>query len=224
MKIICTNPKHNDTTPSMEVYDDGGFCFVCRFLDRTARYPENEVKQKTRENISETIAYIETLPRKIIRGLALPYDYSGYYLVWPDKSYYKKRLFRPAVESKKYYMPKGHKPKLLKLPGKGTRVVVCEGEFNAISLAVVYDGVIVSPGSANNLLRFLPEYLMYVDVVVIIDKDPAGVANGIELKKQLLRNNRNTKLLALEKDLNQILQDEGVGALKAWSKENLEMR
>ncbi len=41
-KIRCLNPLHKDSNPSMEVYADGAFCFVCNYSTNSVKDPEYE--------------------------------------------------------------------------------------------------------------------------------------------------------------------------------------
>ncbi len=205
MKIRCTNPNHKDETPSMSVYADGAYCFSCGYSTNSIKDPEYESKPK--ENLEGSIAYIQSLPTKSIRGLSLPSDDQGYYILWPDRSYYKKRLF----EGKSRYIgPRGFRAPLLKLGQPSDRVCIVEGELNALSIGLVYNGTILSPGAASNFMNYRDEYLTTKgDFTIVVDKDIPGVVAGLKLKEFLLKNKRLVSLVAKKTDYNQILQDEG---------------
>ncbi len=83
MKILCTSPEHDESTPSMEVYDDGGYCFSCGWVDKSVG--DREAPPREVVDIKDKLQRIEALPIKLIRGLQLPYNQSGYFIVWPDK-------------------------------------------------------------------------------------------------------------------------------------------
>lgn len=213
-KVNCTNPNHDDQTASMEVYNDGGFCFACSYVDKSLA--DENLPQKTKENIKETIAYIQGLPRKEIRGLYLPYDSSGFYILWPDNSYYKKRMFQGET---RYIGPRGHRAPLYLRPGSARgNLVLIEGELNAESVYEVFKDYyrpgIASPGSANEFMRHIEEYLYYNAIYAILDKDPAGVAAGVELKNTLSKRGIRVNLIAVTRDYNAILQEEGKEGLK----------
>lgn len=216
MKVKCLNPLHKDESPSMEIYPDGAYCFACGFSTNKISDPNAPVKPK--EDISKTMEYIDGLPKRQIRGLLLPFDESGYYIVWGDRGYYKKRLF----EGKSRYLgPSGHRPTLLQLGQPSDRVLVIEGEMNALSASLVYPGMILSPGASTNFMSYCSTYLLYTSIYAIVDKDIPGVVAGLKLKEFLLKNKKVVSLVAKEKDYNQILQDEGQEALKKTLFEDL---
>ncbi len=203
----------------MEVYSDGSYCFSCGFSTNSIKDLKYESKPK--ENIEEVISYVKSLPTKLIRGLLLPYDDQGFYILWPDLSFYKKRLF----EGKSRYLgPRGHRAPLLKLGQSGVvsgqnmsqlnKILVTEGELNSMSAALVYPGVILSPGAASNFMSYSNEYLTTKgDFTIVVDKDIPGVVAGLKLKEFLIKNKRRVSLVPVEKDYNQILQDSGQEAV-----------
>lgn len=223
MKIHCLNPAHTDDTPSMEIYSNGGHCFVCGYNSSleevTNEVPIEEfekIKKKEPENIEDKIRDIQSLTKRNIRGLNFHTDNFGYYLVWPDKTYYKKRLFSGTP---RYIGPSGHRSPLLRLGSDSKVLAIVEGEINALSLQEAlkdYRVTIVSPGSANELLRHMNEYLTIgaILAIVFVDRDPAGVVNGLELKRELLKHGKRVVLVALERDFNQILQEDGIKAVQ----------
>lgn len=219
MRINCTSPAHTDDVPSMAIYEDGGFCHACGYLDRSIA--NTDAPKREQENIGDKLEYIRSLPRKEIRGLQLPYDSSGYFIVWPDNSYYKKRLWDGPS---RYMGPAGHKPSLLRFSGLGSSLVIVEGELNAMSLRFNYKSNIVSPGSATNIMNYLQDYLLYgPNIAIVVDRDPIGVVMGLELKRELQKRGKRVSLIAVKQDLNDVLQHEGIEGIKKWQKENLEM-
>ncbi len=213
----------------MELYHDGAWCFVCGYKCELSEVT-NEVtieeikklKKQAPENIEEKIKEIDCLPKKEVRGFNLPYSESGVYLVWPDKSYYKLRRFD---DKPRYIGPKGHKAPLFIIGGSKTTLVVVEGEYNALSLKKIYekdDGpTIVSPGSASELIRHWKYYLLFQKIYVIVDRDAAGVANGIRLRDELKKKGKRVVLIALEEDFNDMLQRNGTQEIKKRLKEEL---
>lgn len=207
MKLQCTNPKHTDNTPSMHVYEDGSYCFTCGWVDRSRVTLE---EKKEPENIKEKIEYIANLSSKSIRGLNLKSDSEGYYILWPEGDFYKLRPFDGT--GLRYKGPSGHRAPLFNLGPMSETLVVVEGEINALSLAEAFPTrkfAISSSGSCNELLRHLPIYLTYDQIVIIVDKDPGGVACGVELKQILLKKGKRVQLIATTPDYNEILQEKG---------------
>jgi len=218
MKTIC--PNHNDSTPSLHHYSDGAYCFVCGYSTKT-QYPKNIGQIKSTSEFKKELEYIDSLPKKTIRGLDFRTDDEGFYVLWPDRSYYKKRLFSGPV---RYLAPKGVRQSLfIYADGAKDILAVVEGEINAMSLekSIARPGLdIASPGSANNLGKFLPAYLQYNKIYVIVDNDAAGLAYGLDLKFKLLKQQKNTELVAVDKDYNDVLMESGnYGVKKAFQKE-----
>lgn len=182
MKVRC--PFHEDANPSMEVYADGhGYCFVCCKRAeavgavRTEAYGPKEV-----ENITESIAAIRALQTKELRGLKFHTGPLGFYIIWPDETYYKYRLF--ANNGPRYLSPKGHKQPLLVLPKPEfyRGLLIVEGELNALSLegpASEFGCQVVSPGSAGNFqthYEALGELIVEAPrVFVWTDRDSPGI-------------------------------------------------
>lgn len=209
-------PYHDDHTPSMKIYGEVAYCFVCSISVPVTELKLNEkhkyvIPEPT--NVPERIKYIKSLPTKMIRGLQLPYDDSGFYVMWPQENYYKKRNNEGKT---RYIGPSGVKAPLLVCPGTFSHLVIVEGEMNALSLySIVWDGYkIVSPGSASELMRHIKYYLVYSKITVIVDNDAAGVVFGYQLKEILLKNNKSVTLCLMNKDFNQHLQDGGEEAVK----------
>lgn len=224
MKQLC--PAHQDSTPSLEVYPDGAYCFVCGYscsLDQINVDPAKVYREPT--DVPAEIARIQGLPRTEIRGLQLPYDDTGYYIVWPDNSFYKKRWFRGDT---RYTGPRGVRPPMFLYPGEHKKqVVVVEGEINAMSLKLAYPNTktcIVSPGSITNTVKpELHNYCLEFDsTYAIVDYDAAGVVYGKEFKYQLLQKGKRVDLIPLKQDFNDILITRGIlGIKEIIEKENL---
>lgn len=223
MKISCVNPDHDDKEPSMEVYEDRAYCFSCGYSVPSEEVVDAlDLKKLRREktDIQAVLNYVEELPLRPVRGLVLPFDGRGYFIVWPDNSFYKKRMLEG---NNRYIGPSGHKPPLYVFERSKTDLVIVEGELNALSLAKskVTTATIASPGSAVELNKHLNKYLTYQNIVIIVDKDAAGVSNGLELKNTLMSNKKKVSLVACEKDINQILQDSGHEGVREWYKKEV---
>jgi hypothetical protein len=218
-KIHC--PRHNDENPSVEVYETAGFCFSGCGVIPLEELGGVTPTPKPKEDIQAKLVYIDTLPVKDIRGVILPYDSTGYYLIWPNREYY---LLRQWDKEPKYIGPTGHQRPLYKIldsvPVK--RLFLVEGEYNALSLATAFEydySDIISPGSAGefkHLHKHLTRLSLYDTVYIIVDKDPAGVLAAIHAKSFLLGKIPNIKIIFTnpERDCNDILVTEGKDALR----------
>lgn len=225
-KINC--PFHDDKTASLAVYSDHYYCYGCskhgslgdlgvpvssaspRFL-RTRGYPP--------EDINKSLKRILALPKKAIRGFELPYDDTGYYIVYPNANYYTKRLWEPPKPSDKYRGPAGHKKPLMVCSPHdpmSDSLMVVEGQLNAMTAALFTPNV-VSPGAASDLNRpdFVNYYLQYINIRVIVDKDAAGVVSGIALRDTLLYKGKQVVLHAVETDFNDLYVAKGKEAVQS---------
>ncbi len=223
MKIRCINPNHEDSTPSMHCYEETAHCFVCNFTVPIEEVLNSEeIKKinkapKEKEDIQKTIQFILGLPKKEIRGLQLHYDGPDYFILWPDNSFYKRRI-RDSVS--RYLGPRGHQPPLFKLEaedGSKQILVIVEGEANVLSLdlCIGHGSVsLVSPGSANNFCTFISFYCTFETIIIIVDYDEPGVKNGIRLKEQLQQAGKRVRLITLRRDFNDTLQLGGVEAVR----------
>lgn len=220
MKVLC--PRHEDSNPSCEVYEDQGYCFVCSQsipLGELGVKPEDAPKEKYIEDLEESRKFIQSLPKKMYRGLTFPCDGIGIYICWSGALYYKRRNFS---EDPKYKNPSGHSQPLFwanKVPSRCLFIV--EGEINALSLSLaIEDQAVCSPGSAGEFTakkqcKNLTEYSKYNNIVLLADADGPGVAALIELKAYLLSNTKANILANLmSKDCNEILQEVGKVGLK----------
>lgn len=225
MKIICPNPNHKEDTASFHIYRDGwGHCFGCGFH---AKMKDSYIKEVYadapifKEDIESSLSRISRLPKQLIRGLELPVDSLGYYIVWPDASYYKQRLLDEKNPRGKYRGAKGVTKPWFKLVRGSSRLIIIEGEINAMSVArVVPDVDIISPGGSGDFSSSIARKEVaalhpYQETVVVVDKDPAGARAAIELNSLLLCNNHaNIKIELWEQDANDILVNHGTEALK----------
>ncbi|GAC1499954.1 MAG: hypothetical protein NVS1B10_03180 [Candidatus Saccharimonadales bacterium] len=195
----------------MEVYENSAYCFSCGYYTKDVDVPY-EPKPKT--DIGAEIEYIRTLPTREIRGLQLHYDYEGFYILWPDLSFYKKRLNQGRI---RYLGPSGHRTPLFKIQGRDPKtLLMVEGELNALSLSLSIGDLytIVSPGASTNIMNYMPYYCTFDSIYAIVDKDVSGVVNGLKLKEELINRKKRVVLEATDKDYNQILQEEGTEGVK----------
>jgi hypothetical protein len=224
LKIRCRF--HEDTEPSCHVYEDHFHCFVCGAHGPLSAIGLKEPSPGDREpkyveDLSKKNAYIDSLGEKEIRGFRLRHDSMGYYIRWPDLSYYKHRLYNPEKNSDKYRVPAGHRktPFWVRRQGQAPLYVV-EGEMNAMSIAAaVEQGDVVSPGSTGDIMSkwhsvHLTQYVQYAKVIIVVDRDAAGTAAAIHLKSLLLSRVPYTSILLMETDANEILVKEGKEALR----------
>lgn len=224
MKVKC--PRHEDINPSCEVYPEHGYCFVCSEViplsELGIKGPYRPEKEPYVENVNQKLDYIRLLGRESIRGLWLPCDSTGYYICWPNANYYKLRLHNPRDGESKYLGPTGHKPPIFKareFPYSRILYIV-EGEINALSLAETdIKGHIISLGSASNFIsdlykKELTPDMPYDNIVVVVDKDPAGIAGAISIKSKLLAWGKKVSVVLMSIDANEMLLTVGKEALQ----------
>lgn len=227
-RYLCS--RHSERTPSVVVYPDHGWCFGCQQkipLPELGVSPEEAIREASYvENIQATLDYIDSLPKEKVRGFTLPVGPRGYYLVWPDKTYYKLRLKEEDVASK-YRGPAGHKkPRFVAhKTGNLRHLILVEGELNALSLAALEpEGDVVSPGAAGDFFskgreRDLQEYATYARVDLVVDDDGAGLQAAIECSAKLKQLGcQNVKAYFVKRDFNDVLQ-EGKEALRKYCEE-----
>lgn len=215
--ILC--PFHNDTRPSMVVYGEWCHCFVCgaHVPSKEINLPRSMINTPKPEptNIVKRMEYIQALPKKRIRGFDLHEDRNGYYITWPDKSFYKRRNY---FGKSRYTAPSGVKPPLFVYPGDSTSLILVEGELNAMSLYYSLEGghKVASVGPASDFMRHIRYLLQFNSITIIADKDAPGIVFGCALKDRLLSSRIRVKLILCTKDLNQILQEEGEEGVRSW--------
>lgn len=227
-KVNC--PWHDDNTASCHIYEDSFFCFGCGAtgtLDKLAgKAPtfKNAFKLKGKpENLEESLSRIAALPTKEIRGLNLPYDTRGYYIVYPNAEYYVLRRWE-AQDANKYVGPLGHrKPMYGRNSVDCPHLILVEGQINAASIRASgiklfgsYQCAVSSPGAATDFLKpMVLEYcLQYQKICIIVDKDAAGVAAGLQLRDKLVKAGKAVVLYPVERDFNQVLCENGASAVK----------
>jgi DNA primase len=220
---------HDDRTASLVRKKDRWHCYGACGKD----YTLEEVAAKTggkvdyeyckedyeKEDLEESFGRIKALPKRQLRGLEFHCDNRGYYIAWLDGDYYKYRLFNPGNGSK-YLGPRGHPVPLFwaRRSGSGT-LYISEGEINALSIASAVSDSVCSPGSATNfnaafLSRYLHMFSQYSRIVVVLDKDPAGLKGSIEARAFFMGKLPFVDYIKMEKDANWVLEYEGKQALR----------
>lgn len=224
-KYFC--PHHEERSPSAVAYANNYYSFCCGKsgpLSELGLAPGERIEITYVENIADTIETIKTLPKRPIRGFDLHADDRGYYLIWPDLSYYKRRIYG-ADAGNKYRGPSGHrKPPFVASDKKSTTLVLVEGEFNALSLASLELPVdIISPGGAGDFYsttgrEALAQYALYDTIYVVVDADAAGAQAAIETKSRLIvLGCQDVKIVLLNKDFNDIHTEDGKEALMQFT-------
>lgn len=219
-RILC--PYHEEATPSMVIYDDGGYCFGCgkwatnEELGRQDAEGKKVIEEK--EDIQQTISYISQLGKRELRGLVFPCDGTGIFLVWPEGQYYKRRRLEGTIANK-YTCPKGHKQPLLNFnKGKSIKLIV-EGEINALSIKEATQDLyhIICPGGSTSFDRRIVGQVREDNLcLIVVDSDAAGVSAYIKLASLLYEAYPNIiiKKLLMDEDANDILVKHGKEVLK----------
>lgn len=133
--------------------------------------------------------------------------------MWPDKSYYKKRLETGGAN--KYICPRGRKKPLFEanVYHGGGLLYIVEGELNALSLGNLPDirATVVSPGGAAEFTsnKYLDYYSKFQMFIVCVDADKAGFDAAIKLKEILLKHSPRVSINLMERDFNDILVKDG---------------
>lgn len=176
---------HAEETPSLVMYAKNYICYGCGKRGPLSELPadlvpkEGERYEETKEDLQTSIRYIRSLPKERVRGLELHADKRGYFIVWPDDSYYKLRLYDPAAKAK-YLGAKGHKPGVFWARRAGGKTLwVSEGEINALSLAEVVSDDVCSVGGTSfftkeTLSKYLQTWVSYDKLIIVLDDDKAG--------------------------------------------------
>lgn len=227
-RILC--PRHAESTPSCVLYDRTYKCYGCGAYGRleelgiTPSYGTPSpmyVDDKPKEDIEDSIDYIQSLPKEPIRGLNLHTDAKNYYIVWPDESYYKSRTKSSEDNASKYKCPYGvpKPPFFIKREKQfswySKSLLVVEGELNALSIAQCCSFIdVLSPGgsgdfSSDKTKKSLPFFQQYNKILVIADSDDAGMGAVMSLAGFLRSNGIKTYAKLMKKDANDILVTEG---------------
>lgn len=204
---------HEEDTPSLYIYPNAYHCFGCGKhgpLSDLGLLQEDVPEEKPKENLEYSIKYIKSLPIKLIRGLVLPYDDKGYYIVWDNGEYYKRRNWEGKP---KYKNPSGHKQPPFWARREGHNVlIVVEGELNAMTVAHCLQGVdVVSPGASSQfnskkLISYLTKYYRSSIIVIIGDRDAAGAEAVINLSSSLPPELPRLKCYLMQTDANDLLE------------------
>jgi hypothetical protein len=223
-------PHHEEKTPSAVAYANNYYSFCCGRsgpLSELGLAPGERIETVYQEDIASSIESIRSLPKQDIRGFALHADDRGYYLVWGNDSYYKRRIYG-AESGSKYRGPSGHsKPWFVARTGVSfPRLALVEGEFNAMSLAAIEPACldVISPGGAGDFYSRtgkdnLKKCLQYSTIHVIVDSDAAGAQAAIETKSFLVANGHNdVRIHLVEKDFNDIHTQDGLEVLREQAK------
>lgn len=229
-RIICPNPEHIEQTPSCAVYEDGSmYCFGCsKFWQSGQQSPNTVPIKKYVEDLPPKFSYIESLDQVEHRGLKFHADRDGYYVVWPDKSYYKLRKWDFNTKDMKYCGAPGHKKPWFVLSAKTSNTVyislkecvIIEGEINALSLRQAYPEIdIYCPGGVGNFTdsnskSMLPLITQYASIYIIVDCDDVGVKAAIKFKKLIQPPCMDVNIILMEQDVNSILVDKGVEEIR----------
>ena len=225
MKITC--PFHangQERTPSLEIYQTGYYCFSCSAkgpLTDLGLTKEPVLVPRKQENLQEKLTYIAQLPLLPQRGLTFPTNKEGFYIVWPNKEFYIKRLYTGKI---RYISPSGHKRPPFAYLKNHKLLILVEGEINAMSLNETgIDADIISPGSAGEFgspqfQKYLDKLPKYHKIVILVDDDTPGVIAGIEAKSYLLTKCSQIILVLMKHDANDYLVKYGKEKLKEYIK------
>lgn len=228
LKVHCPLPGHLDRTPSCDVRYDPPYCFTCSKqvpwdLLKGVKKPDYDPSYEV-EDLEASLRVIKALPKERIRGFSFPSDGKGYYIVWPDDSYYKRRNW----EGPKYYGPKGHSEPLFwaKQGASNKALWIVEGQINAMSAALVLHCDVVSPGGVAgfNKVPQLAGIDRYQTIVVVSDRDRAGNRAGIELCGTLRARHPYVSWVTMSKDegdCNDIYVKNGAEGLKEALKQKM---
>lgn len=212
-RILC--PVHKEHTPSCVLYEDSWHCFGCGARGSLSELGLAAPPPRPKENLVERMREIDQMPLVSIRGLTLPSDGVGYYIKWPDNTYYKKRLRIGGAN--KYLCPAGHtKPLLVAVRAPlSSPLFVVEGELNALSLALLAPGTVVSPGGAADFSskKYLQEFKKYNIIYIIADNDRAGYEAVVKLKAECLKYTHKVYAHLMERDFNDILVERGLAGV-----------
>lgn len=216
-KVRCPAGTHEDRTPSCGVYADGtGYCFACNTAFKDIGDPISVVPKEI-EDLNGKLSYIDSLPLVDTRGLSFHHDNRGYYIVWPNRDYYKYRLWAPRPEEPKYIGAKGHKKPWFVLKPKAPvkTCVVTEGEINALSVFNLLPTMMVmSPGGASNfhdgeMKSKVELFRKYDTIIVLVDADEAGVTGAMKFHTLVKPHCLDVRIKLMEdgKDANALYQN-----------------
>ena len=213
-------PFHVESTPSCAIYEKGNYYSFCcgksglvKDLPLDLQISVNKTRQKFTIDINKEINRIESLPVKEHRGLEFHMDALYYYVVWPNKEYFKKRSIIGKTD--KYRCATGLSKQIFELPGSYRNLLVVEGEINALSAYKARpDMKIVSPGSATDFMRYIDLYDDYNFIYIAFDNDAAGGYNASKLRDALMARKKFVFLHPMKKDFNDLLTQGGVDEVR----------
>jgi Toprim-like len=217
-KIRC--PLHDDSTASLALYPSFAYCFGgCGRLELSALSIEGALPTiQIAEDVVETFRYIDSLPLEFNRGFPFRTDSRGFYITWPDRSFYKKRIFEPG-DGPKYIGPRGVQPPPFwaRILNPNAAIMVVEGELNALAVMVAFpECSVVSFGSASEFSRprikeFLINLYKRANLCIVLDDDPAGLKAAIEVAKG---KSQDSVVCLMGIDANELLLTKGAGAIR----------
>lgn len=218
-RVICPNPNHKESTPSCAVYEDGsGYCFGCStYFKDLGKNVSTQAPIVEKEDLQKSLEYIDSLPKMEHRGLVFPYDNRGYYLVWPTRDYYKLRRW---TGNPKYMGAKGHAKPWFHIKNKSKKLILVEGEINALSLHEADKSIeIISPGGVGNFFDksmqvALPFFKQYDEINIIVDNDDVGINAALKCKQLINSYCLDVRIILAEEDCNEILVKHGTDKLK----------
>lgn len=223
MRIHCV--RHQESTPSLVIYDTYAYCYGgCGRIELSelGRVAESAPKERYKEDLDARRKEIEALPRSTHRGFVFPYNHRGYFITWPDCSYYKQRLFDPKEGESKYKCPAGQpQPPFWARRGAGRILTLVEGELNSMSMAEAFpEWDVCSPGSASDFkTEKFRKFLLtiarsYCTVIVQTDRDGAGTEAAIHTKGLLLNKVPNIPIVLMARDASEIYCADGKDKLR----------
>jgi hypothetical protein len=218
-RVHC--PFHRERTPSCVLYVDHYSCYGCGArgpLSDLGLAPGTEPEAPEPENLQQSLAHIDALPVRQVRGLSLPSDERSFYIVWPDRDYYKRRFLHS--HGSKYIGASGHRKPWFWARTGGELCIVAEGELNALSIAEAVPYAVVSPGgsgdfSSKTAKKNVTVLVQYSTILIVADADAPGAKAVIDLYGELAGRVPTVKTLLMPEDANSILVSRGKEALQA---------
>lgn len=221
LKIIC--PFHEERTPSCVLYSDNYVCFGCGKRgprsELSGEYATVPIEDPEPENLAQAYEYIDSLPLTLQRGLMLPTDRRGFYVPWPNRTYYKYRFFEPT--GPKYVGAKGHKkPPFLANLTMSSLCFLVEGELNALSLVeALPEASVISPGgagdfSSDRIKKYYTVLDKYSTIVLVVDEDEAGAKAVISSMPVIKQWGKRVISWLMKPDANDLLQGIGSAGLR----------
>lgn len=228
-RVLC--PRHEEHTPSCVIYPTHAYCYggCGRIpLGEVGLSPETSPKPRPAEDLTASRSRIDLLPRKLIRGFELPHDSFGFYILFPESLYYKRRNWSGEP---KYKNPSGiPQPLFIARRGASPTLFLVEGELNCLSIAEAFPECdAMSPGSATGFMKYTKSTLLthvtsYSTISVIVDRDTPGVKAAIHVQSLLAGSIPKVNVCLMAKDANEIHCESGPEALRREIESLLNMR